>query len=174
VAHPVDGLVYARFLFDIGVGAGDIGFGLVIIVVGYEIFHCIVGKEALELAIQLRGEDLVGGEDQRGALGRLDYLGHGEGFARTRHAQQNLRFVLRGNAFDQFGDGGGLVTGGLIVAGDSQRRAGAGFFGPSGAVGGEGAVGVGFVQATADDEFDHGAFMSVLEAFCKACLRAAK
>ena len=51
MAHPVDGLVHARFLFDIGIGARHIGFGLVIIVIGNEIFHRIIGEEALEFAV---------------------------------------------------------------------------------------------------------------------------
>jgi hypothetical protein len=93
VAHPVDGLVNARFLFDVGVGAGDIGFGLIIIVVADEIFHRIVGEEALHLAIQLRGEDLVGRQNQRRALSRLNDLRHGEGLARAGDAQQHLRVV---------------------------------------------------------------------------------
>lgn len=49
MAHAVDLLVGGGFLLDIGIRAGHIGFGLVIIVVGNEIFHRIVGKEALEL-----------------------------------------------------------------------------------------------------------------------------
>src|SRR5690606_14982010 len=37
VAHPVDLLVDLALLLDEGISAGDIGFGLVIVVVGYEI-----------------------------------------------------------------------------------------------------------------------------------------
>ena len=59
VAHPVDRLVHRAFLLDVGVGARDVGFGLVIIVVADEIFDRIVGEEALELAVELGGEDLV-------------------------------------------------------------------------------------------------------------------
>ena len=51
MAHPVNRLVYARFLFDIGVAARDIGLGLVIVIIRDEIFHCIVGEEAFKLAI---------------------------------------------------------------------------------------------------------------------------
>ena len=51
VAHPVDLLVDLGFLLDIGVGAGDIGLGLVIVVVGHEIFDGVIRKEALEFAV---------------------------------------------------------------------------------------------------------------------------
>ena len=39
VAHAVDLLVDGAFLLDEGVGAGDIGFRRVVIVIGDEIFH---------------------------------------------------------------------------------------------------------------------------------------
>jgi hypothetical protein len=66
VAHPVDRLVGARLLLDVGVGAGDVGLGLVIIVVADEIFDRVVREEALELAVELGGEDLVGARTSAG------------------------------------------------------------------------------------------------------------
>ena len=90
VAHAVDLLVDVGFLLDIGVGARDVGFGLVIVVVGDEIFDRVVGKEALELAVELRRQRLVGREDQRRTLGRLDHFRHGEGLAGAGDAEQHL------------------------------------------------------------------------------------
>ena len=78
------------FLLDIGVGARDVGLGLVVVVVGDEILDRVVGEEDLELAVELGGERLVGREDQRRALRRLDHLGHGEGLARAGDAEQHL------------------------------------------------------------------------------------
>jgi hypothetical protein len=51
VAHPVDLLVDLGFLLDEGVGARDVGLGLVVVVVGDEILHRVLGEEALELAV---------------------------------------------------------------------------------------------------------------------------
>jgi hypothetical protein len=90
VAHAVDLLVDRGFLLDEGVRARDVGFGLVIVVVGDEILDRVVGEEALELAIELGGERLVGREDERRALRRLDDLGHGEGLAGAGDAEQHL------------------------------------------------------------------------------------
>ena len=59
VAHPVDLFVDLGFLLDIGVGPGDIGLGLVVVVVADEVFDGVVGEEALEFAVKLRGERLV-------------------------------------------------------------------------------------------------------------------
>ena len=135
VAHPVDRLVHRAFLLDVGVGARDIGLGLVIIVIADEIFDRIVGEEALELAIELRGEDLVGREDQRRALQRLDHLGHGEGLARAGDAEQHLVALARLRRLDQFGDRGRLVARRLVVGDELEALAALGLVRPRGRCG---------------------------------------
>ena len=81
VAHAVDLLVDRGFLLDIGVGARHVGLGLVVVVIADEIFDRVVREEAPELAVELGGQRLVGREHERGPLGRLDHLRHGEGLA---------------------------------------------------------------------------------------------
>ena len=110
VAHPVDGLVDLRFLLDIGIAAGHIGLGLVIVVVADEVLDRVVGEEPLEFAVQLGGQRLVGRQDDRGTLRLLDNLGHGEGLARPRGPQQHLVALSGADARHQFGDGRGLVA----------------------------------------------------------------
>jgi hypothetical protein len=102
VAHPVDRLVDRAFLLDIGVRPGHIGLGLVIVVIADEIFDRVVGEEVLELPVKLRGQDLVGRQDQRGALQLLDHLRHGEGLARAGDAKQHLILVARARRRSQF------------------------------------------------------------------------
>ena len=99
-----------QFLLDVGVGARDVGLGLVVVVVGDEVLDRVVGEEALELAVELGGQRLVGGEDQGRALGRLDHLGHGEGLAGAGDAEQHLVALVLADARHQLGDGGGLVA----------------------------------------------------------------
>ncbi len=130
VAHPVDLFVDRGFLLDIGVRARHIGFGLVVVIVGDEILDRIVRKEALELAIELRRKRLVRREDERRALRLLDHLGHGEGLARTRHAEKNLRAVLIFQPFRQIANGRRLVTGRLETSFHLDGDAAFGFFGP--------------------------------------------
>ncbi len=115
VAHPVDLLVDLAFLLDVGVGARDIGLGLVVVVIRYEILDRVFREEALELAVELGGEGLVGGEDDRRALGGLDDLGDGEGLAGAGGAEQHLVALAGVGALDQLGDRRGLVAGGLEV-----------------------------------------------------------
>ncbi len=101
MAHAVDLLVDRGFLLDIGVGARHVGFRLVVVVIGDEILDRVVGEERLELAVELRRQRLVGREDERRALRRLDHLGHGEGLARAGDAEQHLRAVVALHALDQ-------------------------------------------------------------------------
>ncbi len=110
VAHAVDLLVDRGILLDIGVGARDVGFRLVVIVIRDEIFHRVVGEEALELAVELRRQGLVRRQDDRRPLRRLDHLRHGEGFAGAGDAEQHLRAVVAPGALDQILDRGRLVA----------------------------------------------------------------
>ncbi len=127
VAHAVDLLVDRGILLDIGVGARDVGFRLVVIVIADEIFHGVVGEEALELAIELGGQRLVRRQDQRRALRRLDHLRHGVGLARAGDAEQHLGAVVALDAFDQFGDRGRLVALGLVGGFELEAHAAFGF-----------------------------------------------
>ena len=130
VAHAVDLFVDRGILLDIGVGARDVGFRLVVVVVGDEILDGVVGKETPELAVELRRQRLVGREDQRRALRLLDHLRHGEGFARAGDAQQNLRAVVAAHAFDQFGDRLRLVALRIEIGFDDEALAAFGFIRP--------------------------------------------
>ena len=57
-AQAVELLVYSKVFFDVFVGRRDVCLRLVVIVVADEILHGILGKELLELGIQLCGESL--------------------------------------------------------------------------------------------------------------------
>src|SRR5690606_36862481 len=115
VAHPVDLLVKRRVLLDVGVGARDVGLGLVVVVVADEILDRIVGEEGLELGIELGRQRLVVGQDQGRALGLFDRLGHGAGLARAGDAQQHLLAIALVGLGHKLGDGRRLVAGGLVL-----------------------------------------------------------
>ena len=80
-AQLVQLIVDGGFLVDVNVRGGNVGFGLVKIVIADEIFDGVFRKEGLELVIQLRGQSFVMCQNQRGAAGLLDQLGHSEGLA---------------------------------------------------------------------------------------------
>ena len=130
MAHAVDLLVDRGILLDIGVGARDIGFRLVVIVIADEIFDRVVGKEALELAVELRRQRLVRRQDQRRALRLLDHLRHGESLARAGDAEQHLAAVVTADAFDQIGDGPRLVALRIEIGLDDQPPAAFALFRP--------------------------------------------
>ena len=121
VAHAVDLLVDLGFLLDVGVRARNIGFRLVVVVIGYEVLDRVVGKERLELAVELRGEGLVVCQHDCGPLRGLYDLGHGVGLAGSRRTEKNLIPVSTLDSLDQFGNGLGLVALGLQVARKLER-----------------------------------------------------
>ena len=123
VAHPVDLLVDLRFLLDVGVAARDVGLRLVVVVVAHEVLDRVVGEETLELPVELGRERLVRRQDDRGALRLLDDLGHGEGLARARGAEQHLVALAANDALGQLGDRGGLVARGLEVGRHAEADA---------------------------------------------------
>ena len=127
VPHAIDLLVDRGFFLDVGVGARDVGFGLVVVVIRDEILHRVIGEEAPELSVELRGQGLVRRQDQRRALRRLDHLGHREGLAGSRDAKKNLGAVVALHAFDQILDRGRLIALRLEVGLDDKRLAAFGF-----------------------------------------------
>ena len=123
VAHAVDLLVERGFLLDIGVGARDVGFRLVVVVVRDEILDRVVREEALHLAIELRRQRLVGRQDQRRALHVLDHLRHGVGLARAGDAEQHLVAVAPQQALGQLLDRGRLVARRVEIGLELERLA---------------------------------------------------
>ena len=119
-AELVELLVDGGFLLDEEVAGGDVGFGLVVVVVGDEVLDGVGGEEGFELVVELGGEGLVVREDEGGALDLLDDLGHGEGFAGAGDAEQDLILLAGGEAGDEFGDGAGLVALGLVGGGELE------------------------------------------------------
>ena len=109
-------VVDGGFFFDVKVGGGNVGFRLVVVVVGDEIFDRVMREEALELVIELRRQGLVVRHHQRRPVGLLDHLGHGEGLARAGNAQQHLVLLAVENTPSQRLDGGALIAVRLVIA----------------------------------------------------------
>ena len=122
-AHLLDVFVDGGVFFDEGVGGGDVGFRLVVVVVGDEVFHRVVREKFAHFAVKLRGEGLVRRENQRRTLRTRDDVRHGEGFAGAGNAEQGLLGKAVFKAFQQLLDGGGLVAGGLVIADELEKVA---------------------------------------------------
>ena len=71
VAQPVDLVVARRVLLDVRVAAGQVRLGLVVVEVADEVLDRVVREELAELGVELRGERLVVGEDERRPVVRL-------------------------------------------------------------------------------------------------------
>ncbi len=89
-SHLLDVIVDGGILLDEGVGGRHIGFGLIVVVVGDKILHCIIREELLHLAVELGGQGLVGRQNHGGAVEGRDDISHGEGLARACHPEQGL------------------------------------------------------------------------------------
>ena len=74
VPQPVDLVVAARVLLDVRVAAGQVRLGLVVVEVADEVLDGVVREELAELGVELRGERLVVGQDQRRPVGPGDHL----------------------------------------------------------------------------------------------------
>jgi hypothetical protein len=115
-------VVDGGFFFDVDVARWHVRFRLVIIVVADKVLDRVRRKKGLELVIKLRGERLVVRQDKRRPADLLDDLGHGEGLARARHAQQYLMLVAVVNASCQLLDSGFLIAARAIVHHQMKRH----------------------------------------------------
>jgi hypothetical protein len=118
-------LVDRRVLLDIKVARGNVGLGLVVVVIRDEVLHRVLGKEFAELGIELGGERLVRRDHERGPAGSADDVRHRVGLAGAGDAEQCLEREPVVDAFGQLVDGLGLVPGGgkqLVEAKRAVRK----------------------------------------------------
>ena len=94
---------------------GNIGFRLVVVIIGNEILNRIIGEEFTELRAKLRCKGLVMSQHQCGAVGFGDDVRHGEGLAAAGNTQKHL-FIQSGfQSGRQKLDGLRLIAGGTVV-----------------------------------------------------------
>ena len=96
---------------------GNVGFGLVIVVIRNEILYRVLGEEIFELGIELRRQCFVVRHDQGGALKVLNDVGNGECLAGSRSPQQNLIAIAFAESFNKFINRFGLIAGRFKVRG---------------------------------------------------------
>ena len=120
VAQLVDLVVAARILLDVRVRARQVGLGLVVVEVADEVLDSVVRKERPELRVQLGGERLVVGQDERGLAVAGDDIGHRPGLAAAGHAHQCLMAHAAAKTLGQAVDRLGLVSGWLEVGNESK------------------------------------------------------
>ena len=110
-AEAVDFVVGGGVFFDVGVGLGNVGLGLVVVVVADEVLDGVAREEFLELGVELGGEGLVMAHDEGRAADARDDVRHGEGLAAAGDA-------FEGAVAAAGGEGGAYGVDGLrLVAG---------------------------------------------------------
>ena len=118
VPEPLDLVVDGAVLLDVRIRVGDIGFRLVVVVVGDKKLHRVFREELLELAAQLGGQGLVMDQHQSRALEPLDDLRHRVRLAGARDAQERLLLEAKLHTVCQRHNSLRLVAGGRIFADD--------------------------------------------------------
>ena len=81
----------------------------------------VVGKELLELAVELGGERLVVSDDERGPAHLRDHVGDGEGLARAGDAEQGLEAVAALQPVNQLADRLRLIAGRLELGAELEQ-----------------------------------------------------
>ena len=90
MTHLVDVVVDVGGLLDVQVPFRNVGFRLIVVVIGDKIFDAVFRKKGLEFAEKLSRQRLVMGQDQRLLPDRLDDVGDGEGLAGAGGPEQYL------------------------------------------------------------------------------------
>ena len=83
-------LVDGGVLLDIGVGGGNVGLRLVVVVVRDEVLDRAAREERFKLPVELRRQRLVVREHQRRPLVSGDHAGHGDRLSGSGDAEQRL------------------------------------------------------------------------------------
>ena len=122
VAQALDLIIDGGVLLDECVRVRDVCLRLVVVIVRHEIFHGVVRKKLLELAAQLRREDLVVREHERRPLDALDDLGHRIRLSGAGHAEQHLLVDAVFQPLHKRVDRLGLVARRLIGRNDFKIR----------------------------------------------------
>ena len=116
----VDFLVDCRVFFDVEVPRRNVGFRLVIIIVGNKIFDGVVREKSLKLAVELGGKRFVVADDERRTLYALNDFCHRKRFSASGNAFERLVAVAAQKSFRQFFDCLSLIACRLIGRNDGK------------------------------------------------------
>src|SRR5262249_40126095 len=86
-------LVDLALLLDIGIGARDVGLGLIVVVVADEVLNGVAGEKLLVLGVELGGKRLVGSQHKCWPLHPCNHLCDGKGLPASCDAKQRLVLI---------------------------------------------------------------------------------
>ena len=122
VTQHVDLLVDRRRLGDVSIRDRHVGLGLVVVVIGDEVFHRIVREELPQLIAELGRQGLVVGQHQGGPPGLGDHIGDRKGLAGAGGPQQGLIALTAINPGGEGRNRRGLVTLRLVGGVELERN----------------------------------------------------
>ena len=121
VAQAFHLVVDGGVLLDKRVRLRHVRLGLVVVVVGHEVLDGIARQERTELGRELRGEGLVGFQDERRALQLLDEPRRGGALPRARRAHEDDVLFAVADARSQLADCLGLIARRRVGGNDLER-----------------------------------------------------
>ena len=77
--HLVDVFIHRGIFFDKGIGAGNVGFRLVVIVVGDKVLHRVFREERFHFTVQLRRQGFIRCQYHGWTLEVCNDVSHGKG-----------------------------------------------------------------------------------------------
>ena len=114
MAQLIDLIVDRGVLFNISIRRRHIGLRLIVVVIGYKVFHRIIWEKLLHLRIKLCCQRLIVRDHKRWLIQLLDHVRHRKCFTGSSHTEQCLKLIAFPEAFYQLFDCLRLVTGRLI------------------------------------------------------------
>ena len=88
--HFIDLIVDGGVFFNIGIGLGQIGLGLVIIVIADKISHRVIREKRFKLIVKLGCKSFIMSEHQGRFLHLFYDVGNSISFSGSRHPKQGL------------------------------------------------------------------------------------
>jgi hypothetical protein len=113
--HTIYLFIDRSFFFNIGIGLGQIGLGLVIIVIADKISHRVIREKRFKLIVKLGCKSFIMSEHQGRFLHLFYDVGNSISFSGSRYPEQSLGTWAGSQALDQFFYGLGLVSRRFIV-----------------------------------------------------------
>ena len=115
MAEFLNFFIDSAVFFNVSVGACNIRFRLIIVVIGDKVFYCVVGEKFLEFRAKLCCQRFIMCQNQCWFVHLGNDISHCKGLSRSSHSEQGLFMHPATKALDQLMDSSRLIACRLIL-----------------------------------------------------------